>query len=163
MTALENARALIKELKEKADIVVVSFHGGAEGQKYKNITRSTEMFLGENRGNPYLFAHTCIDAGADLIIGHGPHLPRGAEIYKNRLIFYSLGNFCTYKQFGLGGSNAYAPIVITKLNGKGEILSYKIHSFIQGKPGILKPDNEHNAEKEIFMLSKIDFPETGIK
>ncbi len=162
MTDIENAKKLVRELKENADIVVVSFHGGAEGQKYKHVTKQTETFLGENRGNPYLFSHSLIDAGADLIIGHGPHLPRAAEIYKNRLILYSLGNFCTYKQFGLGGSNSFAPVAFCTLNENGEISDYKIHSFLQEKPGILRKDPDNNAEKEIFRLSKEDFPESGI-
>lgn len=162
MTKIEKAKELVSNLKESHDIVIVSFHGGAEGQKYKHITKTTEMFLGENRGNPHLFAHNMIDAGADLILGHGPHLPRAGEIYKNRLILYSLGNFCTYKQFGLKGSNAFAPIAFIELNQSGELINFDIKSFIQEKPGVLFPDANESAKNEIFRLSEIDFPDTGI-
>lgn len=163
MTDIPAARELIRSLNDKADIIVVSYHGGGEGQKYKHITRVQETFLGMNRGNPYEFAHSMIDEGADLVIGHGPHVPRAAEVYKNRLIFYSLGNFCTYKQFSLGGSNGYAPIAISTLNENGEYIKHDIRSYYQVKPGILHKDPEKKAEKEIYRLSGIDFPESGIK
>lgn len=163
MTDIPSARKLVRSMNDKADIIIVSFHGGGEGQKYKHITRSQEIFLGMNRGNPYEFAHAMIDEGADLVIGHGPHVPRAAEVYKNRLIFYSLGNFCTYKQFSLGGSSGYATIAISKINEKGEYLDHKIRSYYQEKPGILHKDPDKKAEKEIYRLSEIDFPETGIK
>ena len=44
-----------------------------------------------------------IDAGADAVVGHGPHVLRGVEFYKGRPIFYSLGNFATYRGFNLAG------------------------------------------------------------
>ena len=49
------------------------------------------------------FAHAVVDAGADLVVGHGPHVLRGMEWYSGRLIAYSLGNFAGYKVFALGG------------------------------------------------------------
>lgn len=69
-----NARALINNLNDSCDIVIVSFHGGAEGSKHTHITKETESYLGENRGNPYEFARMAIDAGADVVFGHGPHV-----------------------------------------------------------------------------------------
>lgn len=163
MTDIPAARELVRSLNGKADIIVVSFHGGGEGQKFKHITRSQEIFLGMNRGNPYEFAHAMIDEGADLVLGHGPHVPRAAEIYKNRLIFYSLGNFCTYKQFNLSGSSGYATIAVSHINADGEYLKHEIRSYHQVKPGILHKDPDRKAEKEIYRLSEIDFPESGIK
>ncbi|WP_432403579.1 CapA family protein [Wukongibacter sp. M2B1] len=71
----------IKEAKEKADIVLVSFHWGEENMYYPNDVQKT---LGR-------FA---IDEGADIVVGHHPHVIQGIEEYKNKYIVYSLGNFC---------------------------------------------------------------------
>ncbi|KKK93514.1 hypothetical protein LCGC14_2692140, partial [marine sediment metagenome] len=65
------------------------------------MTRESEIYLGYDRGNIYEFAHMVVDAGADVVFGHGPHVTRAAEIYKDRFIIYSLGNFCTYRRFNL--------------------------------------------------------------
>ena len=162
MNNIENCVQHVKALDSIADIVVVSFHGGGEGSKYKHITRETELFLETTRGNPFAFSRAMIDAGADIIIGHGPHVPRAAEIYNNRLIVYSLGNFCTYKQFSLGGTNRYAPMLSAKFNENGEVIDFDFHSFIQKSPGIPVPDKQNNAKKEILRLSAIDFPTSGI-
>ena len=98
---LDFARQLVTEAKKKADIVVVSFHGGSEGTGAQRVPNKTEYLGSEARGNLPLFAHTVIDAGADLVLGHGPHVLRGMEIYKDRLIAYSMGNFATYGMFSL--------------------------------------------------------------
>jgi len=124
---LVTARRLVTEAKKKADIVIVSFHGGAEGTDHQHVPRETEMFAGEERGNLPLFAHTVIDAGADLVLGHGPHVMRGMEVYKNRLIAYSLGNFCTYGWFQLAGETALTEILEVRLGQDGKFLGGKIH------------------------------------
>src|SRR5215204_697928 len=116
---LETARRLVQEADKKADIVVVSFHGGAEGTGAQNVPRQTELFLGEKRGNLPLFAHTVIDAGADLVLGHGPHVLRGMEIYKDRLIAYSLGNFATYGWFSLKAETSLTAILKARLASDG--------------------------------------------
>ncbi len=59
-----------------ADIVIVSCHIGAEGEGRSAVTRASELFLGEDRGNPYAFAHAAIDAGADVVFCHGPAISR---------------------------------------------------------------------------------------
>ena len=70
----EGAIKIVKELEAQSDIVIVSFHGGAEGSKHRHVTKKTEYYYGENRGNVYEFSHKLIDAGADVIFGHGPHI-----------------------------------------------------------------------------------------
>jgi poly-gamma-glutamate capsule biosynthesis protein CapA/YwtB (metallophosphatase superfamily) len=160
---LQKAEKLIKELKSKVDIVIVSFHGGAEGLKHKNITRKTEYFYGENRGNVYNFSHKVIDYGADIVLGHGPHILRGMEIYKNKLIAYSLGNFCTYKRFSLTAAKAYGAILQVSLDGDGNFIKGKIHSTLQTKPRYPFLDKEQKALKEIKRLTLEDFPENSIQ
>ena len=100
---LDQARKIVAHLDSLCDVVIISFHGGAEGPQYQHVPRASELFHGENRGNVYQFAHTVIDAGADIVFGHGPHVVRGIEVYKDRFVSYSLGNFCTY-----GGINVSA-------------------------------------------------------
>ena len=94
---IPGARRLVEHLDSICDIVIVSFHGGAEGAQYQNVPRKNELFHGENRGDVYKFSHELIDVGADIIFGHGPHVTRAVEVYKERFIAYSMGNFCTYR------------------------------------------------------------------
>ncbi len=103
------AAALVRQATASADLVVVNMHAGAEGASKTHVKPGTEMFLGENRGDPMAFARAVIDAGADLVVGHSPHVMRGLEWYKGRLIAYSMGNFAGYKvlssigALGIGG------------------------------------------------------------
>jgi len=156
---LENAKAIVKKLTNECDYVVVSFHGGAEGGKHQHITRQTETFYGENRGNVYEFAHTLIDAGADVVFGHGPHVPRAIEVYKGRFIAYSLGNFCTYSQFNINGPNGLSPVAQVWLDEDGRMVKGKIHPFYQQKgKGVLK-DPLKRVIFKMRELTRIDFPE----
>jgi len=154
---LEAARRFVTEADRKADIVVVSFHGGAEGLGAQNVPRSTELFLGEKRGNLRLFARTVIDAGADLVLGHGPHVLRGMEIYKDRLIAYSLGNFATYGWFKLQAETALTVVLEVDLNADGEFISGKIHSAKQEGLGVPVLDKTGAAVKKMRALSATDF------
>lgn len=154
---------IINHLDSVCDIVIVSMHAGGEGNNFRHITRKTEMFYDEDRGNPYEFAHKAIDAGADLIIGHGPHVTRAVEVYKNRFIAYSLGNFCTYSRFNLKNYNGFAPIIKVNLNAKGEFISGKIISIKQEGEGGPKPDENNNALKQIIELTGLDIPDFKLK
>ncbi|MFY0598446.1 MAG: CapA family protein [Cyclobacteriaceae bacterium] len=159
---IDRAIRIVKELSEQSDFVLVSIHGGAEGSKNQHVTRKTEFYYGENRGNIYSFSHQMIDNGADVILGHGPHVPRGIEVYNKRMIAYSLGNFCTYGRFNLKGPNSLAPLLITNINSKGEFLSGEIISFRQTYADGPKTDEFHAASKVIKKLSEEDFPENEI-
>lgn len=154
---LDTARRLVQEADKKADIVVVSFHGGAEGTGAQNVPKATELFLGEKRGNLPLFAHTVIDAGADLVLGHGPHVLRGMEIYKDRLIDYSLGNFATYGWFSLKAETALTVILEARLDRTGKFLGGKLNSARQEGLGIPVLDESGAAIKKIRSLSQADF------
>jgi len=158
---LATARRLVQEADKKADIVVVSFHGGAEGTGAQNVPRRTELFFGEQRGNLPMFAHTVIDAGADLVLGHGPHVLRGMEIYKDRLIAYSLGNFATYGWFRLEAETALTVILETRLARDGKFIGGKLHSARQEGRGIPVLDPTGTAVKKIRSLSQTDFGATA--
>ncbi len=160
---LSGARELVKQLSAEVDIVIVSFHGGAEGAQYQHVPRTTELFHGENRGDVYKFSHELIDAGADIIFGHGPHVTRGIEVYKNRFIAYSLGNFCTYRGISVSGINGLAPIIKVYTNKKGEFLQGKITPTFQTYGVGVQIDTEKRITKIIQELSKKDFPESPIR
>ncbi|MES2650922.1 MAG: CapA family protein [Bacteroidota bacterium] len=154
---IDSAKMLVAALKKQVDIVVVSFHGGAEGANHEHVTRQTEIFYKENRGNVYAFSHGVIDAGADVVLGHGPHVTRAVEVYKNKFIAYSLGNFCTYGMFSLKGPSGFAPLLQLKLNGKGDFLSANVISVKQDKINRLQIDTTFAAFKRMKYLTDIDF------
>lgn len=157
---LATARRLVTAANKQADIVVVSFHGGAEGAKFERVPKQTEIFYGEKRGNLPLFARTVIDAGADLVLGHGPHVLRGMEIYKDRLIAYSLGNFATYGWFSLKGDTALTMILEAHLAPDGKFIGGKIHPGRQQGRGIPVLDPSGESIKKVRTLSTADFPTT---
>jgi len=160
---LETAKQLVIAAKKRADIVVVSFHGGAEGEAAQNVPKQTEVFVGEKRGNVYLFAHTVIDAGADLVIGHGPHVMRAMEIYKGHLIDYSMGNFATYGMFSLNGPQSLSAVFEFTIGFDGKFISGKIVSAKQEGRGGPIPDPNGAVIKKIRFLSMTDFPATAPK
>ena len=152
----------INLLDSLCDIVIVSFHAGAEGYKATHTPKTDEIYLGYNRGNVYKFSHMCIDAGADILLGHGPHVTRAVELYKNRFITYSMGNFCTYARFNLKGPSGVSPILDLKVNSKGEFISAKVIPIKQLGEGIPVYDSLKLAWKYIVELSKEDFPESTL-
>jgi poly-gamma-glutamate capsule biosynthesis protein CapA/YwtB (metallophosphatase superfamily) len=163
ITDINAAAEIVHDLKNRCDIVIVSFHGGGEGKNYQHVTRKTETFLGYNRGNVYEFAHAMIDAGGDILFGHGPHVSRAIEIYKERLICYSLGNFCTYGRFNLQGPNGIAPVVKVSVERNGKFIQGEIIPVKQTGRGITEPDPDKQAIRVIQDLTRTDFPEAPVE
>ena len=157
------AKQLVAAAKKKVDVVIVSFHGGAEGEKAQNVPRQTEIFAGEKRGNLPLFAHSVIDAGADLVLGHGPHVLRGMEVYKGKLIAYSMGNFATYGMFNLKGPQGIAGIFQFTLDPEGNFVSGKIIPTRQEGRGGPVLDDTGTAIKQLRQLSLADFGNSSPK
>ena len=160
---IASAQKIVAYLDSISDVVIISFHGGAEGSKYQHVTRQNEFFYGENRGNVYNFAHKMIDAGADIIFGHGPHVTRALDLYKDRFIIYSLGNFCTYGRFNLRGDNGIAPIINVFTDPEGKFLYGQITPIIQVGGGIPKIDSQGRAINKLRELTEKDFPEVPLK
>jgi len=158
----DEARKIVHYLDSVCDVVIVSFHSGAEGADHQHVTKNDEMFMGYNRGNVFAFSHTVIDAGADVVFGHGPHVTRGIEVYKDRFIAYSMGNFCTYSRISIAGVCGLAPIVQVFTDNTGKFLKAKIHSTNQVKyqPPLIDP--QKRVLKIIQNLTKQDFPEMKI-
>ena len=95
---LDAMAELIASAKRVADVVIVAMHAGAEGEAHIELPEGPETFLGEARGDSRAFAQVAIAAGADAIVGYGPHVLRAAECIAGRPVFYSIGNF-----LGIGG------------------------------------------------------------
>ena len=152
----------IKELENEVDITILSMHIGAEGSKHQHINRKTEFFMKENRGNPYEFARKMIDAGADVILGHGPHVTRAIDIYKNRFIAYSLGNFCTVGRVRISGPSGIAPIIKIVTTNDGTFLFGKIYSTKQISAKGTLIDKRKRVIKKIQTLTAKDIPESGL-
>ena len=152
----------VAEFASSHDIVVVSFHGGAEGVDVTHVPFAEEEYYGEPRGDVVWFARGVVDAGADLVIGHGPHVVRGMERYKGRLIAYSLGNFATYYGISVAGIKGIAPILTTTLDGYGAFVEGEIVSTIQLRPAGPSIDPRDRALDLIRGLSREDFGEPGL-
>lgn len=159
---LPKARALVEEAASRAHVVVVSFHGGAEGTKAMHVPAGRETFYGEDRGDLRVFTHAMVDAGADLVLGHGPHVLRGMEIYEDRLIAYSLGNFATYGRFNLSGPLGVGAVLEVELDGEGRFVAGKLLPTKQVGQGVPMIDESEQALDLVRTLSTEDFPETGV-
>ena len=156
------AETTVAEFAGTHDIVIVSFHGGAEGVDARNLPFAEEEYYGEPRGDVVLFARRMVDAGADLVLGHGPHVVRAAERYKDRLIAYSLGNFATYYGISVAGIKGIAPILIATLDGEGRFIEGEIVSTIQLRPDGPSIDPRQRALALMRGLTAEDFPDSGL-
>jgi hypothetical protein len=123
---LERLETMLNESRTKADLVIVSMQAGAEGSEALRIRDRNETFLGEERGNTFMFAHQAIDLGADLVIGHGPHVLRGMECYKGKLIAYSLGNFAGYGALSTKRAAAISAVLEIRLAKNRETLGFAV-------------------------------------
>lgn len=160
---LENVKRILSDLKKRCDILIVSFHGGAEGTAHKHLPQGTETFLGENRGDLRRFTHFCIDNGADVVYGHGPHVVRAVELYKGHFIAYSLGNFCTPYGVNISGISGYAPVLQLSINAAdGTFISGRINSFIQQRGRGPRLDRTNSVAREIRSLTAADIPSSKL-
>jgi poly-gamma-glutamate capsule biosynthesis protein CapA/YwtB (metallophosphatase superfamily) len=157
---LKGAIEIVKALADSADVVIVSFHGGAEGAQYQNVPRTNELFYGEDRGDVYKFSHALIDAGADIIFGHGPHVTRAVEVYNNRFIAYSLGNFCTYRGISVNGVNGISPIVKVFVDKMGNFFKAQIIPTYQTYATGVRIDEQKQVIRKIQELTKKDFSDS---
>lgn len=117
---LDLIKEKIKNYKKNNYIVVASVHIGAEGNDKYLIKNENEIYLGQNRGNVYKLSRELIDYGVDVFLGHGPHVLRPIDLYKNKLIVYSLGNFITYGNFSLKDNLALGGILRLNLEDNGD-------------------------------------------
>jgi poly-gamma-glutamate capsule biosynthesis protein CapA/YwtB (metallophosphatase superfamily) len=149
---------LVSQLAATHDIVIVSFHGGAEGNGAEVLPFAREIFAGEDRGDVVEFAHAMVDAGADLVLGHGPHVVRPLELYRDRLIAYSLGNFATYYGISVEGIRGIAPILLCTLDDEGRFVSGRIEATTQIRPAGPSLDPARQVITLLRTLTETAFP-----
>jgi hypothetical protein len=163
LTDIPAAKRLVRKASRLADVVVVTMHAGAEGRDRQHVSPGVETFLGENRGDVIRFSHAVVDAGADLVVGHGPHVMRGMEWYKRRLIAYSLGNFAGYKVFSLGGPLSTGGILRVTLRGDGAFETGQLVPTRLVGDGVPALDPSEEAHGVIRSLSRQDFGRRAVK
>jgi poly-gamma-glutamate capsule biosynthesis protein CapA/YwtB (metallophosphatase superfamily) len=152
---LKAAKALIEKADRRASVVVVYMHAGAEGTDAQHVTGHEEHYLGEDRGNAKRFAHLAIRAGADLVIASGPHVLRGMQFYRHRLIAYSLGNFANFHNFGGGGVLSDSGVLHVTLTASGSFRFAQLRSVTLDSTGQAHPGGDSVAV--VRRLSKADF------
>ncbi len=159
---LEHAKQIVSDLAAHHDIVIVSFHGGGEGEGASKLPFAHEIYAGEDRGDVVEFAHTVIDAGADLVLGHGPHVLRPLELYRDRLIAYSLGNFATYYGISVNGIRGIAVVLMARLDDNGRFLDGRIEPTNQIRPAGPTLDPARRALTQLRDLTTEAFPDSHV-
>jgi len=158
---ISGAEALVRQARQHAQLVIVMEHIGAEGDSAQHVRPGEEYFLGQDRGNPIAFTHGVIDAGADLVVGSGPHVLRGFQWYHGHLIANSLGNFSGYNTLGLDSITSVSAILHVTLGAQGQFVSGSITPLRLVSPGIPKPDPSGAAISTVNQLSQSDFSGNG--
>ena len=154
---LRAAEALVRKADRWADLVVVTMHAGAEGSDHQHVRPGNEWFLGENRGNSVAFAHSVVRAGADLVVGSGPHVLRGMEWYRGRLIAYSLGNFVGYQTLNTSGVTGVSGVLHVTLRRDGSWKTGRLDPVTIAGSGMPRPDPDRAALALVRTLSRDDF------
>jgi hypothetical protein len=156
------AAGAVRKLAEEGDLVLVSFHGGAEGKGALHLTGGMETFANDRRGDVEKFARAVVDAGAAAVLGHGPHVPRAIEIYRGKLVAYSLGNFLGYGRFNLKGASGAGYALRADLDlESGNFVSGRIVPFDLRPLGIPVRDPEAKAVRLLRELTRDDLGERG--
>ncbi|MCZ2839112.1 CapA family protein [Modestobacter sp. VKM Ac-2985] len=157
------ARQLVSRAAQDADLVLVTIHAGGEGRDQSHVRPGTEMFLGEDRGDPMAFSRAVIDAGADAVLGAGPHVLRGMEWYRGRLIAYSLGNFTGYETLSNNGPAGIGGVLTLRLAPDGTWDAGNLVGTVMVDPGVPEVDPAQQALDLVRSLSRTDFGECGVR
>jgi poly-gamma-glutamate capsule biosynthesis protein CapA/YwtB (metallophosphatase superfamily) len=155
--SMRDPAPLVRRAARRADIVVAFVHAGAEGAGKVHVPLGHEHAFGEDRGDSRRFAHAAIDAGADLVVGSGPHVVRGAEIYRDRLIAYSLGNLTGWKNFSTAGASGLSALLSVTLDPDGRLLGGHVTSLALDRVGVPHIDPRPRAEALMRRVSASDF------
>jgi hypothetical protein len=154
---------LVKKAAAQADLVVIQMQGGAEGSDKTHVTPGHEYFVGEDRGDLIAFSHAVIDAGADVVFGHGPHVMRGMEFYHGRLVAYSLGNFCGYGVLNSAGYLGVGGVLRVTLRRDGSWAGGALVATQMVRGGMVDLDPNKRALGFVGGLSTSDFGATAAR
>jgi poly-gamma-glutamate capsule biosynthesis protein CapA/YwtB (metallophosphatase superfamily) len=160
---IDEAVALVRKADRKADVVVVTMHAGAEGSDQQHVRAGPEWFLGESRGNVVAFSHAVIRAGADLVVGHGPHVLRGIEWYRGRVIAYSLGNFLGNGTLNVSGVTGQTAVLRASLKRDGSWVEGKLVPVQLTPGGLPRVDPRGAALATLRGLSRADFGRNAVR
>jgi hypothetical protein len=160
---LPAVRRLVHGAAANANVVVVFMHAGAEGADKAHTPNHDEHAFGENRGNARAFAHAAVRAGADLVLGSGPHVLRGMELYRGRLIAYSLGNLAGFHNFALGGRTRLSAVLRVRVGPAGSFAAGTLRSLRLVGAGLPVPDPTGAAGRLVSVLSARDFGHSGVR
>jgi hypothetical protein len=155
------SRAVVDSVRRLVDVLVVTFHGGSEGGDAIRVPRGPERLAGEPRGDLRAWARAVIDAGADAVVGHGPHVLRGVEFYRGKPIFYSLGNFTTYRGFSLAGPRAFSAVLQLEIAKGGLFRGARLVPLRQRFKDGPAPDTSAAGLRMVQRLTALDFDRTG--
>jgi Bacterial capsule synthesis protein PGA_cap len=156
MLVRADVRALIAAAAREADVVVACFHAGAEGIDHAHTPRAGEHYLGEDRGDVRAFARIAIDAGADLVLGSGPHVLRGMERYRHRLIAYSLGNLAG-GVFRTEGALGLSAVLRVRVTADGRLAGGRLAPLRLDGAGVPHRDRSGAALRVVNALGRADF------
>jgi len=160
---LDDVRRLVTNAVDRYGRVVVTAHFGAEGRGAQRTPDAAERYLGEDRGNSVAFAHAVVEAGATVVVGHGPHVLRAAEWWNGALILYSMGNLINYGPFHLAPPMNRGAVVCATLDSAGHPRDVVLRSTRQPMPGTVLPDSTNRARVLMDSLGRLDFPATGAR
>ncbi len=160
---LPAVRRHVRRAAERHRRLVVTMHMGGEGRGRQNTPDAREESFGEDRGNVVAFARAAAESGADLVIGHGPHVMRAVQWRDSTLVFYSLGNLVTYGPFSLGEPLNRGGLACAVLDADGRIVGAELRSTRQLPPGLVQPDTMHRAAILADSLGQVDFPDSAAR
>jgi hypothetical protein len=160
---LERSRTVVDSIRRYVDLLVVTFHGGREGAEATRVPRGPETMAGEPRGDLRRWSHAVIDAGADAVVGHGPHVLRGVEFHRGKPVFYSLGNFATYRGFNLESPRDLTAVLRLDLHPSGAFAAARLVSLRQLPLQGPVPDSTGAALRLVRQVTRRDFGERGAR
>ncbi|MBA3301385.1 MAG: CapA family protein [Thermoleophilaceae bacterium] len=154
---IPGAQRTVRRAAKRADVVLVLMHAGAEGTDKTHVPRGREIAFGQDRGNTRAFTHAVVDAGADAVLGSGPHVLRGIELYRGKVIAYSLGNFAGWRNFAQGGTLSLTGLLQLNLSPEGSLRGGRFRSMKLTGPGVPAPDPTRASTKLVNRLGEEDF------
>lgn len=143
--------------------LVVTMHAGSEGAAAQRTRDTTESLAGQGRGNPVAFARAAVGAGADLVVGHGPHVLRAGEWQGDVPVLYSLGNLVTYGPFVNRPPLDRGALLCATLGPDGRARDLALRATRQLAPGRVRRDAARRAYVLVDSLSRLDFPATAMR
>lgn len=158
---IPRSQVVVDSVRSLVDLLVVTFHGGSEGLAARHVPEAAESLGREPRGELRRWAHAVIDAGADAVVGHGPHVLRGIEFYRGKPVVYSLGNFLTYRGFNLEGPRGLTGVLQLEFGPDRRLRRARLVPMVQHPGAGPTPDFTGAALDQVRTLSVEDFGPAG--